>query len=209
MEFLFINIIADEINRSAVAVTGFLFIIDVALSFIFNFFIALLRSPSVIIPLIFFWLSIKTAQPYFFSVISSTASIMEASCFINGRSVSIISERVFNFFPIFPPGCKSLNAFLSNSLRSNKQQQRASPRAKAIVVDVVGMVDNLSASWWGGSIKFISEFLANKLFLFEQIEIILIDCFLAKSRRSLSSWDSPEFERTINMSSTLTIPISP
>ena len=54
-----------------------------------------------------------------------------------------------------------------------------------------------------GSIKLISEFLANKLLLFEQIEIILTDCLFAKTKRSLSSCDSPEFDSTINISSVL------
>jgi len=41
---------------------------------------------------------------------------------------------------------KKLNDFLSNFLRLNTEQQRASPSARDIVVEVVGIVCNLSAS---------------------------------------------------------------
>ena len=76
---------------------------------------------------------------------------------ITGISVSIISFKVFNFFPIFPPGWSSLNDFLSNFLKLKTEQQRASPNAKDIVVEVVGIILNLSASLWAGKIKFISD----------------------------------------------------
>ena len=55
------------------------------------------------------------------------------------------------------------------------------------MVDVVGIVPNLSASLCGGRIRLISEFFAKELFLLEQIEIILMDCFFEKSKRSFSS----------------------
>jgi hypothetical protein len=66
--------------------------------------------------------------------------------FIIGISLSIISFSVLSFFPIFPPGCNSLNDFLSKFLISKTVQHKASPKAKQRVVEVVGIVFNLSAS---------------------------------------------------------------
>ena len=102
---VFANIVlADEINRSPVATIGLLFIIIVAFFFMSIFEIDRLKSPSVMIPLIFLFLSSTTAHPYFFSVITKTASIILEFMLIIGISVSIISFRVLSFLPNFPPG---------------------------------------------------------------------------------------------------------
>ena len=124
-------------------------------------------------------------------------------------SVSIISFKVLNFFPIFPPGWSSLKDFLSNFLKLKTEQQRASPKARDMVVEVVGIIFNLSASTWDGKIKLISEFLDNKLSFEDVIEIILTFFFLLKLIKSVSSWDSPELDNIMRTSFFSTMPISP
>ena len=89
---------------------------------------------------------------------------------------------------------------MSNFLKLNTEQQRASPRASDIVVEVVGIVCNLSASLWLGNIKLISEFFDNKLLLVEVIEIIFNFFFLLKFIKSVNSCDSPELDKIIRTS---------
>ena len=98
---------------------------------------------------------------------------------------------------------------MSNFLKLNTEQHKASPSAKAIVEEVVGIICNLSASIWLGNIKLISEFFDNKLFFEEVIEIILIFFFLLKLIKSVNSCDSPELDIIINKSFFSTMPISP
>ena len=60
-----------------------------------------------------------------------------------------LSKILYNNKPIrvlFKNHLSSTNDFLSNFLILKTEQQRASPRANDIVVDVVGMVLSLSAS---------------------------------------------------------------
>ena len=128
-----------------------------------------LKSPSVITPtkapLLF---TIATAPKPFFDISRKTLTI-SVPVFTVGISLStcIMFSTVISLAPKFPPGCSVLKRSGVNSLCSIRVMAKASPKASVIVVDVVGTISELQASFAFGRAMGTSAF-------FKRLEEVLL-----------------------------------
>ena len=173
--------------------------------------IFLLKSPSVIMPIILSLLSITPRHPKLFFVITIIAFDIFSFLFTKGIAflVCIISLTYFRSFPRFPPGCMFLNWTLSNPLSSSKDIAKQSPIIIAIVVEDVGAKFNGQASI-GFLYKIpIVAFLWSVLFELPVMLIKVMLNLLTNWIKFKSSDVSPELDIAITQSFFWILPKSP
>lgn len=153
IECLFIIDIASTARVVGVMLRGFGVMMFWAVSFRKSLLRCLLKSPSVMIPIIWFWLLVTPVQPRCFEVISRSTFGIFWVWLTSGISLflRINSDTFRKFEPNLPPGWKIPNCFLLKFWMSIKVTAMASPKASIIVVEVVGALTSLASGIAGST----------------------------------------------------------
>ena len=199
VKILFFSIIfaASIAKASSSIVINFLVITSpIKVAFISTLWLRhLLRSPSVKIP--------TTFERFFTRVIPrllSVISIRASDSAVLIPTLGILSPEcikcftcVINFFPIFPAGCDEAKSFFVKPFDSKRAIARASPNAKAAVVDEVGARFRGHASLDLISIA-ISDIFAIVDFLLPVKDVIFFVNLFKEGKIFIISSVSPELE---------------